>query len=276
VATVADRGRPVRPLGLRLDLAGHRVVRAAQAGQLQPVAPRIGERRVERERPGEQPDDLLVDSSLGVRRGRPPADLGPHQAERPVQQVPGVDRVGPPGRDVDREPRVVDGRLEPRVVARAKARGHRRVDRVLDAGRRPEVDGPGAAPSGVARGDQAAAEPREIAVLRDRALGGPGRIEDQAGGRRRGVLSLIGRPDDPVLGPDPLGEPPDERLVARPDGRKRRPHTDLAALGDGDDDVRRRRVEPDGQLADAALGGPRLGRADGVRILRADPGLDLG
>jgi hypothetical protein len=105
IVTGAEAIREVgRELGLQFDLAGHRVVRAAEARQLEPVPPRIGERGVERERPTEQPQHLVVHAPLGVGRRRPPADLGPHQAERPVQEVPRVDRVGPPRRHVDREP----------------------------------------------------------------------------------------------------------------------------------------------------------------------------
>ena len=135
------------------------------------------------------------------------------------------------------------------------------------------MDRAGAAPAGVARGDEPAPEPREVRTLGGRAVGGTIGIGHQ--GRPAGLVLALGHPDDAVLRGQPLGQPPDERLVAGPDGHELRAEADLAVIVEREDEVRCRRVSRDRQLANPALGRPGRGRPDRVGVLEPDPRLDL-
>ncbi len=61
--------------------------------------------------------DLVEQVAFFLDRRRAPANVEPHQAERPVQEALCVGRVSPPRRDVGRDAGIGDRRLEPRVVA---------------------------------------------------------------------------------------------------------------------------------------------------------------
>src|SRR6476620_2350838 len=103
--------------GTSADLFDHRLLRAADLEQFEPRSPRERELGVERERAAEQAEHLIVDGPLLVAPRVSPTDIGPHQAEGSIDQVPGVGRVSPPRRDLDRDPRVGQGPLQPRIVA---------------------------------------------------------------------------------------------------------------------------------------------------------------
>ena len=133
---VADRCRiTALAIGADEDLAGHRVVDAAHLDELGPRPPRVGECRVSRVGPRERPVDLVEQLALLLDRGRPPADVEPHQCECPVQERLAIGRVGPPRRDVGGDSRVGDRRVEPVVVARPEHGGDRPIER--DSGYSP-------------------------------------------------------------------------------------------------------------------------------------------
>ena len=109
-APVADRWSVgAVALGPGDDLTGHRIVDAAHLDDLGPGAPRVGKLRVHGVGAGQGPVDLVEQRALLLDGRNPPADIEPHQGERPVQEVTTVGRVGPPWRDVRRDTRVSDG-----------------------------------------------------------------------------------------------------------------------------------------------------------------------
>ena len=150
---------------------------------LRPGTPWIAQRGIERIRPRQQAMDLVEHQALGLEGRRPPADVEPHEAERPVEQRLRVDRVGPPGRDVDRDASVGDGSLEPGVIARPQRGRDRAVEREPHAvGRSTSI---GAAPPSVRPVPRRRpSEPAEIGALGRGSIGK---------GRRGGSSGSSGR-----------------------------------------------------------------------------------
>ena len=194
------------------DLAAHRIGDVAQPDDLRPGMPRIAERGIERIGPRQEAMDLVEHEALRLEGRRPPADVEPHEAERPVEQRLRVDRVGPPGRDVDRDAGVGDGSLEPGVVARPERGRDRAVEREPHAVGRSDLDRGRAGHPCRACLDERPSEPAEVGAL------GGGPIGE---GRRRGVVWHVGTvrvdaaPRDRLVDLHPFQDPADEPVVAR-------------------------------------------------------------
>ena len=114
--------------------------------------------------------DLVDELGLALHRGGAPADVEPHQAQRPVQQVARVGRVGPPRGDVDRDAGIGDGRLEPGDVPGTEGRRNRTIERVAGALRQAELRCRPTGGGGLVGPDQPWPEPRQVRLLDHRPL----------------------------------------------------------------------------------------------------------
>src|SRR4051794_36281608 len=163
--TIADLRRVRSVTGAVADLVRHRILDAREVEKLGPCSPRIAQVRIVWVGLGQQPVDLVEQHPFGLHRRSPPTNVGPHQAQRAIEQVLAVGRICPPGRDVGRDPRVRHGDVEPAEIARAERGMDRaleviaRVRREADRDRTPEARAPC---TGV---DERAAEPIEVAPL---------------------------------------------------------------------------------------------------------------
>ena len=91
------------------------------------------------------------------------------------------------------------------------------------------------------------------------------------GGRRRVVA-----PCDRHVGPEPLGHPVDERVVARPDRRGVGGQDHLTGIGRAEGRLLGRRMETDPELRTARWQLAASTRPDDLRVLDAEPRLDVG
>ena len=273
-SAIAD-GPLIRPGGRRpvADLRRHRVLDARVVDQLRPGPPRVREGRIVRVGLRQQPMDLVEQEPFVLDRGRPPADLGPHQAQRAVEQVLAVRRVRPPRRDVGGDPRVRDRHVQPRGVARTEGGEDRALEVIADIFAEAEWDGPVHRRRSCAGIHQRAAEPCEITALRDGSIG-------EGGGRRVrrwiGPFLTAALPCEREVGAHPLQDPADEPVVARADGLGRGRDRNTTGVGRGHDQRRSSRVELDRQLRLALLADRPLDRPDGLGKRRLQPRLGIG
>ena len=172
LAPVADRG-PIAVLARRslLDLLCGTVDESPVVDQLLPLPPGKGERGVERKGSLEERERLVQEGPLTVDGRWPPADLAPHQAQRPAQEIASIGDVGPPGQDVDRGGGVLDCPLEPGVIPGPERTGEGAVERETDTRRGPDMERSALAAcvaSHVERGQ----EPGQVRLLQRRAVAG--------------------------------------------------------------------------------------------------------
>ena len=195
--------------------------------------------------------------------GRPPSDLQPHQDQRAVEQAASVGRVGPPRRDLERDPRVGDRRLEPRCIARPEDRGERGLGRDTGPRRDADRDAPFAAPHPDPRPGEPGAEPAEIHPLDGRPVG------------ERGGAVAIG-PVDADLGAEPLQHAADEPVIARSRAAGVGHDRDPAAVGRGQHQRRDCGMEIHRQGRVARRQRALVGRPGKVGVLAREPDGGIG
>ena len=121
--------------------------------------------------------------------------------------------------------------------------------------------------------DERAAEPGEIAVLGSRPFG-----KGHRGRIHHRITRLLGTalPGDREIHAKPLEDPADEPVVAGAGDLGRGGDRDPARVRCRDDQVRRGRMELDGELGLSLLPDRPLDRPDGLGKGRAQPRLDIG
>ena len=269
-APVADRWSVgAVTLGPGDDLPGHRIVDAAHLDDLGPGAPRVGEVRVHRVGAGQDPVDLVEQRTFLLDGRSAPADIEPHQGERPVQEASTIRCVGPPRRDVRRDTRVGDGGFEPAVIARTEDGGDRTIERIVGRARDPDLQAGMAGRPARACTDERLAEPPEVAVLRRGSVGegGPRVARDRLSG-----LGAV--PRDRQIHTEPLDEATDEPVIPGTHGHGFAADRHASGIAGGDQEVGGPRVECDGQLGVAALDSPPGGASDCLAVLGQQPRLD--
>ena len=192
-----------------------------------------------------------------------PAHVEPHQAQRPVQQVTRVSRVGPPWGDVDGDAGIGDGPFEPRHVPGPKGRGDRTFERVAGAILQPKLRRRPAGSGSLVGLDQPRPEPRQVGLLDDRPLA------------ERHVERIIARPGDRLLQPETLEHAADEPVVTGPGRDGLGDDVDAAVVPREHAQVGRGGVESDGQLRLVVARGPQVGSSDGIRVSHQQPCLDI-
>ena len=195
--------------------------------------------------------------------GGAPADVEPHEAQRPVQQVARVGRVGPPRGDIHGDAGIGDCRLEPRGVAGTKGCGNRAIERVAGALRQPELRRGPTRAGRLVGPDQPRPEPGEIRLLDHRPLA------------KRDVERVLARPRDRLLESQPLEDAADKAVVAGSGGDGLGDDIDAAVVPREHAQVRCGGMEGDGQLRLVVARGPQVRPADGIRVLDQQPRLDI-